>query len=268
MPAGTPCAPRGVRPAAGSARRLDAVFFDVDYTLIHPGPVFDGGGYRAFAARHGLRVDVSRFDGAVRTAAEELDRLQDRVYRPDPFVGFAVRVLTEMGAAGDGIEACGREIYDEWAVCGHFRLYDDVRPALAALHAAGYRIGLISNTHRCLDAFRSHFALGAFVSAAVSSAEHGYLKPHPSIFREALTRVGTSPAAGVMVGDSPVQDIAGAQRVGMAAVLLARPGPQRETPDGVPVIRSLAELPDLLAGAGGPGAAAARRSGAARRGHA
>ena len=66
-----------------------AVFFDVDFTLIHPGPVFNGKGYRAFAARHGLRVDPSRFEGAVRRASFELDRLQDAVHRPEPFLRYA-----------------------------------------------------------------------------------------------------------------------------------------------------------------------------------
>ena len=54
-----------------------------------------------------------------------------------------------------------------------------------------------------------------------------------------------------MVGDSMIHDIAGARRVGMAAVLLVRSGEAPETADGVPVIRSLAELPDLLAGTNG-----------------
>ena len=34
-----------------------AVFFDVDFTLIYPGPAFQGEGYRTFCARHGIEVD-------------------------------------------------------------------------------------------------------------------------------------------------------------------------------------------------------------------
>ena len=36
-----------------------AVFFDVDFTLIRPGPAFQGGGYQEFCARHGVDVDPS-----------------------------------------------------------------------------------------------------------------------------------------------------------------------------------------------------------------
>ena len=34
-----------------------AVFFDVDFTLIHPGPRFQASGYFETCVRHGLTVD-------------------------------------------------------------------------------------------------------------------------------------------------------------------------------------------------------------------
>jgi len=33
------------------------VFFDVDFTLIYPGPRFQASGYHEFCARHGIDVD-------------------------------------------------------------------------------------------------------------------------------------------------------------------------------------------------------------------
>ena len=36
-----------------------AVFFDVDFTLIYPGPAFQGEGYRTFCERHGMQVRAS-----------------------------------------------------------------------------------------------------------------------------------------------------------------------------------------------------------------
>lgn len=223
-----------------------AVFFDVDFTLIYPGPTFDGEGYRRFADRHGVRVDPERFLAAVRAASAELDRAQDLIYRPDLFVRYAHRVLEEMGGAGPGVETCAWEIYDAWAACQHFSLYDDVLPAFLSLRQAGLAIGLISNTHRCLDSFRSHFALDGLIAGAISSAEHGYMKPHPSIFEAALRLVGVEAAEAVMVGDSLTHDVEGAQGVGMRGVLIARSGEVGE-PGDVPVIRSLLELPPLLA---------------------
>ena len=42
-----------------------AVFFDVDFTLIYPGPTFQGEGYQRFCARHAIEVDPGRFTDAV-----------------------------------------------------------------------------------------------------------------------------------------------------------------------------------------------------------
>ncbi len=223
------------------------VFFDVDFTLIHPGPTFGGEGYQRFAARHKVEVSSARFATAVAAASVELDRAQDDIYRPEIFVSYARRVLEEMGGVGSGLLPCAEEIYDEWALCQHFALYDDVQPALERLHRAGFQIGLISNTHRCLTSFQSHFELDEFITAALSSSDHGYMKPHPSIFEAALKLVGATPEESVMVGDSLGHDIHGARQIGMRGVLLARSdAADVEAPVDVPVIRTLGELPHAL----------------------
>lgn len=224
-----------------------AVFFDVDFTLIYPGSTFGAQGYRAFCARHGLAVDITRFDDAVLAASSELEVGDDATYRADMFVRFGRRVIEAMGGSGDGLDACAQEIYDEWALCRHFLLYADVKPALRQLHATGLRLGLISNTHRCLTTFQEHFDLDALIAGAVSSAEHGYMKPHPSIFEAALRGLGVDAAEAMMVGDSLSHDVAGARELGMRAVLLDRSGQGRTEADGVAVIRSLAELPAVVA---------------------
>lgn len=233
-----------------------AVCFDVDFTLIYPGPVFQGEGYRQFCARHGLTVDPAAFPGAVAAASALLDEGQDHAFDPRVFIGYIRRIIEQMGGRGPGLDACAREIYGEWAANQHFSLYDDVAPVLTALARAGYRLGLISNTHRCLTSFQAHFDLEGVITAAISSSEHGHNKPHPSIFRTALRLLQVQADEAVMVGDSMKQDILGAQAVGMRAVLVCRSGPpvgpgaaSGETEGaraGVPVIRSLHDLVPLL----------------------
>jgi len=88
----------------------------------------------------------------------------------------------------------------------------------------------------------------------VASCEHGYNKPHPSIFRTALRLLAVSPEEALMVGDSYTHDIEGAKAVGMKAVLLRRAvhGPLGPAgggglrDDAIPVISTLSELPALL----------------------
>jgi putative hydrolase of the HAD superfamily len=225
-----------------------AVFFDVDFTLIYPGPMFRGEGYREFCARHGIEVDASKFSHAVVAAAPLLDRPEDDPYADEIFIVYTRRIIEGMGGTGSNLDACAQEIYREWAACQHFELYDEVPDVLRELSGAGLRIGLISNSHRCLASFQSHFELQGLIAATVSSSEHGFMKPHPSIFSAALQLVNVEPADAVMVGDSLRHDVEGAMRAGMRGVLLHRgdsptPG-AREL--GVPVIRSLRELLPLL----------------------
>src|SRR5215467_8805261 len=70
-----------------------AVFFDVDFTLIYPGPTFGGEGYRAFCARYGIDVDAGRFDAAVAAAAPLLDQPDDAIYDPEVFIAYTDRII-------------------------------------------------------------------------------------------------------------------------------------------------------------------------------
>ncbi len=225
-----------------------AVFFDVDFTLIYPGPTFRGEGYCRFGERHGLSLDRARFEEAVRLAAPVLDAAQGDIYDAAIFHRYTARIIEAMGGSGPGVQRCAIEIYDEWAANDHFEMYSDVPATLRAIAGRGIRIGLISNSHRCLTSFQSHFELNGLISAAVSSSQHGYLKPHPSIFEAALQLVGAAPGETMMVGDSVGQDIAGALGAGMRAVLVRRGAPEHHgrVEAGVPVIHSLEELLPLL----------------------
>ena len=224
-----------------------AVFFDVDFTLIYPGPAFQGEGYRTFCERHGMDVDPARFPAAVISASHILDREQDAVYNPQIFIDYTAHIIRCMGGSGEAVEPCAAEIYEEWALCQHFLLYDDVPAALQALANADILIGLISNSHRCLESFQEHFELDGLIDVAVSSSQHGYMKPHRSIFEAALKLAGVSAAEAMMVGDSLTQDIDGARGVGMRGVLVRRSGTGDSTlQTDVPVIRSLTELSEFM----------------------
>lgn len=225
-----------------------AVLFDVDFTLIYPGPMFRGAGYQAFCARYGMDVDPSKFERGVASAAPLLNSADD-VYDAEIFIAYTSHIISHMGGTGPRVDECSREIYREWAACQHFELYEDVSPVLQQLADAGLRIGLISNTHRCLASFQSHFELQGLISATVSSSDHGLMKPHPSIFTAALQLLDVPAADAVMVGDSVRQDVKGALGVGMRAILLNRgdpAAPAARDDHRVPVIRSLHELPAIL----------------------
>ena len=227
---------------------IRAVFFDVDFTLIYPGPTFQAEGYRRACADAGIVVDPRRFDAATAASSFILDEVEEQIYSHDLFVHYTASIIEHMGGRGENVIDVARKIYDQWSVNHHFELYDDVAPVLADLRRRGLIVGAISNSHRSLDAFCEHFALGGQISVSVSSAEHGYMKPHRSIFDTALSRARVTADESVMVGDSLKHDIEGAVATGMRAVLLRRSGEiPAALPKGVEVIQSLTELPALIA---------------------
>jgi HAD superfamily hydrolase (TIGR01549 family) len=221
------------------------VFFDVDFTLIHPGPAFQGHGYAEACARHGVAVDATRFDEAVAAASPAL-HTAGGAYDPAIFVAYTCRIIEGMGGRGDGVVGAATDLYEAWSACHHFTLYEEVPEVLRRLRADGYRIGLISNTQRSLVTFERHFGLDGLFDVAISSSDHGFMKPHRSIFEEGLRRARVTAAEAVMVGDSVPHDIEGALQLGMRGVLIARSGTSAGVPPDVPVIKSLRELPPLL----------------------
>ena len=129
----------------------------------------------------------------------------DQWYDAGLYVTYTRRIIELMGGAGPASNS-PQELYDR-AEHRHFSLYDDVADTLATLRARGLKLGLISNSHRCLASFQSHFELDGLISATVSSSEHGFMKPHPKIFTAALDLMQVTAAESAMVGDSLTHDV-------------------------------------------------------------
>ena len=227
--------------------QIRAVFFDVDFTLIYPGPTFQAEGYRRACLAMDIDVDPARFEHATAASSFILDEVEEQIYNHDLFVHYTASIIEHMGGRGPNVVRVARQMYDQWAVNHHFEIYDDVAPVLRELQERGLQVGVISNSHRSLDAFREHFSLTGLIQVSVSSSEHGYMKPHRSIFDAALERAGVPAAESMMVGDSLKHDVEGALKAGMQAVLLRRSGEvPPNLPPGVPVIQSLAQLDEFL----------------------
>jgi HAD superfamily hydrolase (TIGR01549 family) len=224
-----------------------AIFFDVDFTLIYPGPTFQGEGYARFCADEHIDIDPSRFDEAVAAASFILDEVEEQVYNPQLFVHYTSTIIEHMGGRGANVVRVAERIYEQWASNHHFEIYDDVVPVLQELGSRGYVLGAISNSHRGLVAFTQHFKLDALIETTISSAEHGYMKPHRSIFEAAMQRARVEPADAMMVGDSLKADIEGALAAGMRGILLRRSGERPAVlPTNVALITSLHDLLDVL----------------------
>jgi HAD superfamily hydrolase (TIGR01549 family) len=209
---------------------LQAVVFDVDFTIAKPGPDLGPEGYRRLGERYGLVLDPARYDDARRNALVDLKRHPEFDHDEEIWVRFTERIIVGMGGTGDTY-AAAVEMEAAWAHAHHFELYEDALPTLDALRTRGLRLGLLSNTARDMDQFVAHH--GLTVDAVLSSRVHGKTKPHETIFRRMLELLGVPPAQAMMVGDTVDDDVEGALAVGMQAVLVDREGryPERESLD-------------------------------------
>lgn len=127
----------------------------------------------------------------------------------------------------------------------HYRLFDDVMPALRALRSAGLKTALISNADEDVTVVALHFAFAELMDLIVTSALVGFEKPDPRTFRAALDPLGVDPAAALHVGDQPKSDVAGARAVGMQTALIDRY--DRHPDHDGPRIAGLVEVAGIVA---------------------
>ena len=173
------------------------------------------------------------------------DRAHPQLSEPEAWwrhmTGTLAGALTRLGLPqADAAHAAGlvRARYTDPV---HWRVYEDVLPALAELSELGWRHAVVSNHVPELPALVAALGLAPHLDAIVNSAAIGYEKPHPEAFRHALAVTG-HPERVWMIGDNPAADVAGANAVGICAILVrtANPGLPHHAPD-------LTTVPALLA---------------------
>lgn len=94
---------------------------------------------------------------------------------------------------------------------------------LSCLKSSGYRTGIISDCSAELPAIFQDTPFAPLVDVPVFSCVAGMRKPDRRIYQKAATLLGVAPQACLYVGDGSSQELTGASRVGMHAVLLCLP---------------------------------------------
>lgn|SRR5574341_2334716 len=126
--------------------------------------------------------------------------------------------------------------------------YADARPTLEALKAAGIRLAILSNgAPRMLGAAARNAKLTDLLELIVSVEEVGTYKPHPSVYRRAVERLGLWPGEILFVSANG-WDAFGAKAAGLRVAWCNRAGQPKERLPVAPdyELRSLAELSALL----------------------
>lgn len=235
---------------------IRAVFFDLDDTLCDSAAAWPIGLGAAFDALRQRHPEIQRetlaaaWDAATGPliALLEAGRVSAAHVRGQRFR----HTLRELGVGddrlADQLDGMLARVYLD-----HLRVFDDVS-VLDHLRPR-YHVGIITNgaADDHLDSQRTKaecLGLLSRVDSFLASDEIGSRKPQPRIFAHALSGAGVQPRDAVYVGDSPVNDVAGANRAGMWSILLwrtSRPVPSlsgEQVPDHV--ITRLDDLPRVI----------------------
>ncbi len=231
-----------------STMPLDAVIFDLFGTLVEPYVRWP-----EMIPRLADLFGVSR--DAFNSAWSELEPGRDRG-EFDSTSEAMERCATMLGVAADGSRiAAAVALKHESVRRALHRLRPDAIATLMALRAMGLKLGLISDCSADVPELWHETPLAPLLDAAVFSCDAKVTKPDPSIYLRCCRLLGVVPRDCLYVGDGGSNELAGAGRAGMMAILLSSAGDnladahrlQRQSWDGK-TITALTDLRNILEG--------------------
>lgn len=93
---------------------------------------------------------------------------------------------------------------------------------LKTARSCGVKVVIVSDLTTAIQCEKiNRLGLTTLIDALVTSEETGAEKPDPRCFKLALEKIGATAQTAVMIGDSQVRDIAGAQAVGIPTILFS-----------------------------------------------
>jgi FMN phosphatase YigB (HAD superfamily) len=142
---------------------------------------------------------------------------------------FRRRLATRFLGPDADLEALERLAWKHWAYPPGV-LFADVVPALDALRAAGYGLGVIANQPTQVRSALERDGLVPYFQVWGVSEDLGLQKPDPALFVHAVRTAGVRPSETAMVGDRLDYDILPAKEAGMRTVWVLRgEAPDRPT---------------------------------------
>lgn len=140
-----------------------------------------------------------------------------------------------------------------WRAVPGTELFPEVIDSMKLIRQHGIKTAIVTNASQPMRLRDVELAdlglLEYFPDFRIAAADAGVLKPHPEIFNITLRALNIKPEEAVFVGDNPIADVAGAQAVGMQAVLrVTTPVPAMLSGLIIPdaAINTMAELPGVL----------------------
>src|SRR5271155_2527882 len=208
--------------------RIRAIVFDVGGTLIYPAdPV--GETYARLARAYGVKLPAEATTTAFREAMKGSSPRpkgtipcdgNDRVW----WKQVVTRSMHENAFADPAaFEAFFEEAYLYFARPEAWGIYPEALEVLEALRDHAVDLVVLSNWDARLHAVLDGNGLGEFLPRRFISAELGWEKPDPAIYRHVAELLRLPPSALLSVGDDPRNDVEGPRKAGWQAVQIERP---------------------------------------------
>jgi len=153
-------------------------------------------------------------------------------------------ILGHFGVTNDSLIL---EISKRWEEsCDQVKLFPETINALEDIKAAGFKLGLITNTSRYgWEMINKKLSLGNYFDYLALSFECNHVKPELEIFELVENKSGLFGIEIVMIGDSYKSDFEAPRQRGWKSILLDRTG-TKEYPDAKPVVQNLLQIKNFL----------------------
>ena len=210
-------------------KNIEIISFDAGFTLLEPNPSF-GGILAAEAELLGYRCEPEILN-------ERLFRAHHKYVQVSRNLGkgmYACQIQSKYFWDKITIEAFGQfidskdaqqladECYDRLSTGKAWRLFDDVLPTLNYLSEKGYRLIVLSNWDDRLPNILKELGIAEHFEKIYCSTHTGAEKPDRDFFQYAMDDLKVHPSLIMHIGDHPVDDLQGANNMGMKGAVVKR----------------------------------------------
>jgi HAD superfamily hydrolase (TIGR01509 family) len=229
--------------------KIRAVLFDLGNTLVKTWN--SEVTYQNVLASLGIDRSIEELEKAITKTEEGFKESSYRsrygeVSCTEYWERWDAQVLTYLGVSGE--ENLAEQVKARWYDHANCVAYPDTIATLNRLKQMDLKLGLISSAYEeDIDAIleKAGIAKGLFnIVVGVNTIKKE--KPHPDVFRHALSKFNVEPSETLFVGDHIDNDYKGARAVGIHALLIQREDRSTDDTSDLERIRSLQEIFKLI----------------------
>jgi putative hydrolase of the HAD superfamily len=225
---------------------IKAVLFDLGNTLVKYDYGLPEEVFQRVLSSLGIAKALDDIKKAFRSAEQEAEEnklfsFAGKIACEDFWYQWDALVLKHLQVGET--EALPRRVHSEWMEHVDCTLYPEVREVLSELNDRGLKRGLISNAYEeeiDLILEKADLEKGIF-DIIVGVDTIGQIKPSPSIFKYAITKLAVNSDETIFVGDNLEADYYGAESAGLHALLVDRTDKQHRD------LKTIQNLTEILA---------------------